>query len=150
MAKRWQSRVWAASCAVALWLVSGPVHACSCRGGPSAAAALAKSAAVFEGEVEAVESIGQHGVRVTLRVLRRWKGASAALAILESNPRHPCSRVTFELKRRYLVYADATGAREASSPLAVGPCSRTTSAQGAEREMTRLDELQRRAARKRD
>ncbi len=67
----------------------------------------------------------------------------------ESNPRHPCSRVTFELKRRYLVFADATSPHKASAPLAVGPCSNTTSAQGAAREMARLDELRRRTTRRR-
>ena len=100
--------------------VADRVHACSCmRQEP--AEAVEDSASVFEGRVSAVVE-EERGFRVTLSVVRTWKGADAETVEVRTAGSSAACGFPFEEGKSYLVYARLA---EEDGVQPVSLCSRT-------------------------
>jgi hypothetical protein len=114
------------------------VHACSCIVPPGPKKALSSSAAVFSGEVTAIErkeaAASHHPgtVTVTLRVSEVWKGPQRSTLEVTTPSQDGACRYPFEEGREYLVYA--SGGRD----LMVSLCSPTTPLSKAGADLTAL------------
>ena len=113
--------------AVAAIIAAAPerAHACSCMM-IEQPEAFEQSASVFEGHVTRVEAPADpHGagqIRVTLDVVRTWKGADAEQVEVVTASNSAACGYNFEQGKSYLVY---TNAGEAGGPENVSLCSRT-------------------------
>lgn len=108
-----------------LTLSCGTAWACKCRQPPPPKEAMEGSAAVFSCKVTAVKELDERRLEVTIKVIRRWKGAldKAIVATVVTNRDGAACGYGFEKDKSYLVYANTVSAE--NDDLAVNSCSRT-------------------------
>jgi hypothetical protein len=117
-------RSYAALVALCAVLSAPTAHACKCAAPDSPTAALASSAAVFEGQVTKVTPIDEHDIAVELKVVRRWKNADVEKILVRTHSDQAACGVGFESDQSYLVYAQGP-ATDALPGLQVSRCGRT-------------------------
>jgi hypothetical protein len=120
-----------------------PAWACSCAPPPPPGEARDGSAAVFAGQVTAIEAPGPVGglinsadpVKVTVQVSQVWKGSlNSTLVVTTARDSASCG-YSFDLGGEYLVYA-----YDAEGELNTNLCSRTAPLQSAGEDLNVLGE----------
>ncbi|MCB0216160.1 MAG: hypothetical protein H6648_02285 [Caldilineae bacterium] len=136
----WLGLAFALGLAAGLLLPSGQVaRACSCLPPPPPPQALEQAVQVFDGSVVGIEQVDPDSPfgaqRVDFVVHTQWKGVTEGRIRLETAGDSAMCGYSFQLGRRYLVYA--TGALEAPT---VTNCSRTQPWSATEAEALGPDE----------
>ena len=114
------------SIAIAFCLAAGVVHACSCKGPPSAKESLSAAAAVFVGKVVKTERDVHFGVRVTFEITTVWKGVKERTVDINTGFGGGDCGYPVKVGDKYLVYAFGSRSDDGKlGPLATTICSRT-------------------------
>jgi hypothetical protein len=128
------------SCVVAI----EPAYACTCMAPATAADALQKSSAVFQGRVVTIyrsflDRVGitnTAGYRVQFEITKQWKGAPSKSIVVITRLTGEACGFPFEENKEYLVYV-VTEPKD----IQTGICTGTKNIAEAEQEMKQLDRL---------
>lgn len=108
-------------------------EACRCRQPPPPKTALKQSAAVFAGEVTAIEPAGRQ-LSVTFKITTTWKGTKGKTITVKTNASSAACGCSFKKGTKYLVYCPKSKARTLSTNL----CTRTKAYAAAKADLKAL------------
>lgn len=118
---------------LALFVSSATIaEACRCRQPPPPKVAMKKAAAVFAGEVTAIETAGRQN-KVTFTITETWKGTKGKTVTVTTNTSSAACGCSFKKGKKYLIYAGKSG-----KGLSTNLCTRTKAYAAAKADLKAL------------